>query len=164
MMKIKLILAMDKNNLVGNNNMKYGLPWHYPEDLKYYKEMTTSKVNVMGKNTYNAIGRALPNRETYVLSRTLDKLSDATVIKDISEVFKLDEKEVMITGGPMVFNSFIDYADEVLITKINKAYTGDVYYNDLDLSDFKLVDKKEGVDKDLVFEKWERNANFKSRD
>lgn len=159
MMKIKLILAMDKNNLVGNNDMPYGLPWHYKEDLAFYKEMTINKINVMGKNTYNAIGFALKQRETYVLSTTLNHLDDAVVVHSIDEILQLDTKEIIVAGGPTVFNSFLPIANLIYITRIDKAYLGDVYYNDLDLSDFTLIESRKGINHDLTFETWERNED-----
>ncbi len=164
MTKISLILAIDENGLVGNTKSKFGLPWHYKEDLIYYKNMTQHKMNIMGKNTYNAIGYALPNRETIVLSTTLKSLEDASVVSDISDILKIDTKEIMITGGPSVFKSFIPYADTFYITRILKYYEGDVFYKDLDLTDFKLIESRLGENKDLVFETWERNANFRPRD
>ncbi len=163
MSKIVLVFAIDESNLVGNNNMPYGLPWHYKDDLLFYKEKTMNKTVIMGRETYDAIGKALPNRKTYVLSRQNLKLDDSIVINDYRDVFKLDDDEIIISGGVSVYELFLPYADEIYLTRINKTYSGDVYFESLDLSDFVLVESNKMLEGELDFQKWERNANFRSR-
>ena len=149
---ISLILAIGKNKLVGNTKTSNGLPWHYPEDLAFYKAKTTGKINVMGKTTYDMIGYALPNRTTIVLSRDQELvLNDAEVVNDPQIIIDryLDcEDEIMICGGVAIFKLFIDYADKIYLTLVNQDYEGDKYY-DLDVTNFKVEDKLESGD--LVF-------------
>ncbi len=156
-----IIFAIDKNHLVGNTNAKFGLPWHYPEDLKYYKKMTTNQICVMGRHTYEAIGSALPNRTTYVLTRDVNyKLDDAIVINDINEVTTNDNETIIwICGGVSVFKQFWNKANVIYITKIDNEHSGDVYFNDYDLQDYKLESVVQGDDKQLTFEKWVKNDN-----
>ncbi len=153
-----LIFAVDENGLVGSTTSKFGLPWHYPEDLKFYKEKTTNQKCVMGRSTYEAIGSALPNRETYVLTRNEDyKLNDATVINSLDE---LDEDtEWWICGGVNVFKQCWKQADVIYITRILETHEGDVYFKDFDMNGFKLIDSYIGNDPKLVFEKWIKNEN-----
>lgn len=151
-----LIFAIDESMLVGNTKSKYGMPWHYPEDLKFYKEMTTGQDCVMGRETYEQIGGALPNRNTFVLTRNKDySVTDATIINDIDEID--DSNNWFICGGVNVFEQFMPKAGEIYITRINKTYEGDVYYKSLNLSDFKCVSSKQGNNKELIFEKWVRD-------
>ncbi|WOO87357.1 dihydrofolate reductase [Mollicutes bacterium LVI A0039] len=153
-----LILAIDQNNLVGSTEAKFGMPWHYPEDLKFYKEKTTGQNCVMGRSTYEAIGKALPNRQTFVLTTNTEYvLDDATVINDISQINA--DGDWWICGGVNVFKQFWNCADTIYITRIGAEHQGDVYFNDLDLSAFTLVEAKTGNDPKLIFEKWMKNEN-----
>lgn len=153
-----LILAIDKDNLVGSTTAKFGLPWHYPEDLKFYKKMTTGKKCVMGRKTYEAIGSALPNRETYVLTTDEQyQLNDATVIHDFKQLG--DQTEWWICGGVNVFKQFLPTAQNIYITRIDESHTGDVYFHDLDLSGFTLQSKTSGENPKLTFEKWIKNED-----
>ncbi len=153
-----LILAIDKNGLVGSTSAKFGLPWHYPEDLKFYKKMTTGKNCVMGRSTYEAIGMALPNRHTFVLTTNPDyKLNDAEIINDVD---CLDPtQEWWICGGVNVFSQFIPKASTIYITRIDGNHDGDVYFENLDLSGFKLETSESGENPALTFEKWIKNEN-----
>lgn len=153
-----LILAIDKDNLVGSTTAKFGLPWHYPEDLKFYKKMTTGQKCVMGRKTYESIGSALPNRETYVLTTNPDyNLNDATVINDWHQ---LDQnQDWWICGGVNVFKQFLPFAEHIYITRIDESHEGDVYFDDLDLTDFTLVSQKTGENSKLNFEKWKKNED-----
>lgn len=148
-----LIFAIDRDGVVGSTTAKFGMPWHYPEDLKFYKKMTTGQKCVMGRTTYEAIGGALPNRETYVLTRDREyQLADATVINSIDS---LDEtQDWWICGGVNVFKQFIAKADNIYITRIDQSHDGDVYFKGLDLTGFKLATNESGDNPDLVFEKW----------
>ncbi len=153
-----LILAIDESNLVGDTTSKFGLPWHYPEDLKFYKTMTTGKDCVMGRETYEAIGMALPNRNTYVLSRNSQlQLPDAKVINSIDDLDK--SREWWICGGVNVFQQFLPLATNVYITRVSGTHTGDVYFNELNLDGFSLQSSKQGEDPKLTFEKWIKNEN-----
>lgn len=153
-----LILAIDKNGLVGDSQAKFGLPWHYPEDLKFYKKMTTGKNCVMGRSTYQAIGSALPNRQTYVLTTNKQyDLEDATVINSL-EILQPDQ-EWWICGGVSVFKQMMSQADNIYITRIDAEHSGDVYFSDIDLSGYQLISSEIGQDSRLVFEKWIKNDN-----
>lgn len=153
-----LILAIDENKLVGSTTAKFGLPWHYPEDLKFYKQMTTGKKCVMGRSTYEAIGMALPNRETYVLTTNNEySLDDATVISSLEELD--NNTEWWICGGVNVFKQTISNANNIYITRIRASHDGDVYFKDMDLSNHHLAESTVGEDSRLVFEKWIKNDN-----
>ena len=154
---ISMIFAIDQDNLVGDSTKKFGLPWHYPVDLKFYQTMTTGKKTIMGRKTCELIGKALPNRETYVLTSNKNyKFPGATTINNIEQILELNkEEEIMIVGGVKVFECMINYADKLYITRIHKSHQGDAYYHHLDLSNFKLINTKK--DGELEFQEWIKN-------
>lgn len=153
-----IIFAISKNGVVGNSKSKYGMPWHYREDLQFYKQKTETQACIMGHNTYRAIGGALPNRDTYVLSTDTNlKLADCRVIND---PWELEEsgRDIWICGGPTIYRLYWQKARFIYITRIDKEYDGDVYFTDFDLNGFKLIDSHKGENSDLLFEVW-RNIN-----
>lgn len=152
-MSYSMILALDSNNLIGDSKSKNGLPWHHPEDLKYYREKTINKINIMGKTTYNQIGFGLPKRETYVLSRKKDiELKNAKYLEDLNKFDKIND-EIMIVGGVEIFKMYFNKVDKIYLTKVKGTYSGDCYY-DIDLNEFELLNVKE-LD-ELNFEEWIR--------
>lgn len=159
MYNVTMILAIDKNNLVGKKDGRFGLAWHYPEDLQFYKQNTVKKINVMGRNTFELIGKPLPNRQTCVLTRNKEyQCQDVKIVNTVKEVLDLSLKqEVMICGGVSVYETFNKYASKIILTRIDAEHQGDVYYNTLDMTSFVLTStEKSGI---LEFQTWERNEN-----
>ena len=152
---ISIIVAIGKNGLIGKGN---DLPWHYPEDLKYFKETTLNKPVFMGYNTYlsiyNRLGKALPKRTNYVLTYEDTLPGEGIVIKDLEQFTKKHEEEVFCIGGRMIYEMMLPYADRLYITRINKDYEGDVYFPKYDESLFRLISSVESGD--LTFEIYER--------
>ncbi len=157
---LSIILAMDKNKLVGKKESKNGLPWHYKEDLQFYKKKTINKKNIMGRETYDSIGFPLPNRETYVLTRNSKLNYEGVTMTTLEDVLSLNEKnkeeEIMVTGGVQIFELLKEYVDVIYLTLIQKEYEGDVYYDSFNTEGFKLKEEKKGNDKDLLFQTWVR--------
>lgn len=141
---ISLIFAMDINNLIGKDN---DLPWHYSEDLKYFKTVTSGKKVVMGENTFfsivNRIGKPLPNRENYVATLTNDfNYPNVNVINDLIsflETIKDVSEEYFIIGGKRIYELSLPYADRLYITHINKEYEGNVYFPKINYSEYKKI-------------------------
>ena len=156
---INLIWAMTKDNLIGKGN---DLPWHYKEDLQYFKKNTLEKDVLMGYNTYlsiySRIGKALPKRNNYVLHFDENlKVEGATLVTNLHEFlgqYKNSEKDIFIIGGASVYKQTLEIADRLYITLINKEYDGDVYFPEVDLSNYKLI-KQEDVN-ELSFLVYER--------
>jgi dihydrofolate reductase len=128
---IKLIVAMDPNQLIGKNNQ---LPWNIKEDLTHFKETTTGHAIVMGRKTFESIGRPLPNRINYILTRDksykLDH-ADVKVIYDINELlgqYKGSEKTLFVIGGEQVYSLFLEHCDELIVSHILNFYYGDTYF------------------------------------
>lgn len=154
---ISMILAMDINNLVGKNN---DLPWHYPEDLKYFKKVTLGKDVLMGYNTYlsivNRLGKPLPNRINHVLTFESELPLGGNIVKDLDKLlneYQNSEKELFIIGGKSIYELLVSKAQRIYLTRINKAHEGDIYLNCFDFSKYNLISKNEsGV---LSFEVYE---------
>ena len=107
------------------------LPWHLPEDLKHFKRLTTGKPVVMGRKTFESIGRPLPNRRNIVLTRNAHYVPQGVeVARSVREVFDLTagDPEIAVIGGAQIFNEFADYADAAFVTEIDAEIDGDTYY------------------------------------
>lgn len=156
---ISLIFAIDQNNLIGKGN---DLPWHYPEDLKYFKEVTTGKTVLMGLNTfysiYNRIGKPLPKRNNLVA--TLDKnirIDGVTFVYDlISFLEEKHNEEIFIIGGKQIYELSLPYADRLYITHINKAYEGDVYFPKINYEEYNVIRSNDSGE--LCFKVYERKG------
>jgi dihydrofolate reductase len=139
---ISLVVAHDKNQVIGYENQ---LPWHLPSDLKHFKELTIGKTIVMGRSTFESIGRPLSNRTNIVLTHsTAFQVDNVEIAHQIEDIFAFDE--VMIIGGASIYKQFLPYADQLYITEIHHAFKGDTYFPKWDKDDFQLVSKKQGIE------------------
>ncbi len=145
---IKCIVACDKNMLIG---LKDKMPWYIPEDFKHYKETTFGHAIVMGKTTFEGIGRPLPGRINYVLSREpikydFDNVEVVNDIKILIDKYKGSEEILFVSGGASVYKQFYEHSDELIVSRIQGEYIGDVYLPKWNSNMFKLLDvvKKEG--------------------
>ncbi len=126
--KISLVCAMAKNRVIGKDNQ---MPWHLPADLKHFKSVTMSKPIVMGRKTYESIGRPLPGRQNVVISRNKDFVAEGCDLVDsIEAAFDLlkNQPEVMIIGGGFLYSQMIDLADHLYLTFINLEVDGDTQF------------------------------------
>ncbi|MFW6298044.1 MAG: dihydrofolate reductase [Bacillota bacterium] len=157
-MSLSIMVAMDKNRLIGKDN---ALPWHFKEDLKYFKRVTSGHTVLMGRKTFESIraslGGPLPGRKNLVLSRSLDTLDGAEVIHDATAYFKKaaqKDEEIFVIGGAEVFKAALPYANKLYITSIDAAYEGDTYFPDVDLSAYEKT--QEETKGPLTFTVYER--------
>ncbi|XMB66559.1 dihydrofolate reductase [Mycoplasmatota bacterium zrk1] len=147
---ISIIVAHDKNLLIGKDNQ---LPWHYGEDLKYFKRITLGKNVLMGSSTLNSIisylGRPLPDRHTLLLTRGKESDYDVEVVNSVDEVlekYKHSEVELFICGGKSVYEQFLPFADKLYITHIDKEYQGDTYFPRYNINEWeKVFERVDGV-------------------
>lgn len=151
---ISLIVARDKNNLIGKAN---DLPWNYPEDLKYFQKITKGKAVLMGYNTYLSIfdrlKKPLPNRENYVITFEDSLIGNPHIVQGNIENFLLTwpkDKELIIIGGKSIYEWLYRYSDIMYITEIDKEYEGDVYLN-ISLDNYDLVSTTQGSAPELHF-------------
>lgn len=126
---ISLIVVHDLNRVIGKDNK---MPWHIPNELAYFKEKTMGKAIVMGRSTFESIGRPLPGRLNIVITRNKSYESEGvTVVHSIEEAIEIANKhheEVMIIGGEQIFKEVLPYADLLYITLIQHEYEGDTYF------------------------------------
>ena len=136
-MNISIIVAMSKNRVIGRDN---DMPWHLSNDLKNFKRITMGKTVIMGRLTYQSIGRPLPNRKNIVLSRNLVD-TNVLIFNNLQEVlnFSKDEDEVFIIGGEDIYCQTIKKANKIYLTTIDKEIIGDKYFPDIDLSSWDKI-------------------------
>ena len=141
-MLISLIVAMDQNRVIG---LEGNLPWHLPADLQAFKNITMGKPVIMGRKTYESIGRPLPGRENVILTGNRSyQAPGCTVVHSIEgalEVVK-DVEEIMVIGGSTVYGSFLPLAGRIYMTLIDAVFDGDVYFPVLDPIEWLEVSRK----------------------
>lgn len=143
---ISLLVAMDRNHVIGSNN---DLPWHLPDDLRYFKETTTGHTIIMGRKTFDSIGRVLPNRKHVVLTRGNDEFpKEVKIIRDL-EPIKLwnkdnPQEEYFVIGGGDIFKQVLPFADRLYITWIDEDFEGDTFFPDFSLDEWELTSKSKG--------------------
>lgn len=170
-MRLSIIVAMDDNRLIGNNN---ALPWHLPADLAYFKKTTTGKTVLMGRKTFDSIGKPLPNRRNIVLSSKAQSDSGHyETAKNIRAALDKcrNEDEVFIIGGMSVYNQFINpqvsgadlfatdpipLIDRLYLTEVNGSFEGDAHFPEFDRSAFNEISRESH----LADEKNQHNYHF----
>ncbi len=150
---IKLIVAISKNRVIGDSNK---LIWHLPSDLKRFKEITTGHPIVMGRKTFQSIGRPLPNRRNIIITRD-DKfeVEGCEVVNSIEEAFLLTNSDCFIIGGGEIYKQSLHLADKIYMTLIDEDFEGDTTFPELDKSWY--ISKQEDFSKD---EKNPHNYSF----
>lgn len=125
-----MIAAMASNRVIGKNNE---MPWHLPEELAYFKKITMGKPIVMGRNTFESIGRPLPGRQNIVVTRNPNlSIDGVTVVHSVDEAIDVanDCDELMIIGGAMLYEHMLPRADILYLTDIELEVEGDAYFPD----------------------------------
>lgn len=138
---IALVVAYDQNQIIGRNG---SLPWHYPEDLKYFKKVTSGHTVLMGRKTYESIlqslGKPLPNRHHVVVSTTL-KDDRVEVISDLNAYLKGAQEDLYVIGGASIYTQTLPMADRLYITHIDASFAGDTVFPPWDRSQYKIVEE-----------------------
>lgn len=138
---ISLIVAYARNQVIGKDG---DMPWHLPADLKNVKELTTGKTIVMGRKTFESIGKPLPNRRNVVLTRSQDFHPEGVdVVHTKEEVLAMGD--AIIFGGSEIYRQFLDVVDRLYITEIDLETEGDTFFPAWDRDAYTLVDKREGI-------------------
>lgn len=139
MADIQIIVAIAKNFVIGNEGQ---IPWHLSEDLKHFKEITTGHPVVMGRRTFESIGRVLPNRMNIMVSSTFTKeVEGLTVVKSLAEAIDLvGDKTLMVIGGARMYAEALPLASTLHLTTIDTEFAGDTKFPDFTKYPFKLHD------------------------
>lgn len=143
-MKISIIVAVADNGVIGSGNQ---LIWHLSDDLKNFKKITSGHFIIMGRKTYESIGRPLPNRTNIVLSRNKEyKLKDCIVFQSLSEAInyseKSGEKEIFIIGGEAVYNAAYEIADKLYLTRVHSSPEGDAFFKKIRIDQWKQISNR----------------------
>ena len=126
MKHLQAIAAMSLNRVIGDGNK---IPWHLPEDFKWFKQMTTGNVIVMGRKTFESIGKPLPNRETIVLSRSDFSFPGVRTIKQIEELNTLSEgRQIFICGGAQIYEQTLPLCSDLYLTLVKREVSGDTFF------------------------------------
>ena len=153
MKTISHLVAVSNNLVIGVDN---DLPWNLKADLAHFKKYTLDKIIIMGRKTYESIGRPLPNRINYVVSRTLNEVPGAHVFNSLEDAILGAEKEnikmnidneIVIIGGGHIFQETVESINKLIITRVDCDVDGDIYYPDLNLEKWSLI-KTESFKKD----------------
>ena len=127
---LSIVVAKAKNNMIGRGNK---LIWKLPADLQHFKELTTGHVIIMGRKTFESLGRVLPNRKHIVFSQNPDfKVNDENVqvVHSMLEIQQYieDEKENFVIGGAMIYNLLMPYVTKMYVTEIEEEFEGDAFF------------------------------------
>ncbi|OAO11202.1 dihydrofolate reductase, partial [Staphylococcus cohnii] len=134
-MTLSILVAHDQQRVIGVNNQ---LPWHLPNDLKHVKKLSTGNTLVMGRATFDSIGKPLPNRKNVVLTRNTSFAHDGVeVIHSIDEIYNLSG-HVFIFGGQTLFEAMIDKVDDMYITVIEDKFNGDTFFPPYTFKDWEV--------------------------
>ena len=143
--RITLIAAAGENGVIGRDG---GMPWHLPADLAYFKRVTMGKPLLMGRRTYESIGRPLPGRLNLVLSRNPDYRPEGcrrvgSLEEAVRQAVSSGARELMVAGGGGVYAEALPIADRVLLTRIHATPSGDTYFPELDPDEWEEVSREE---------------------
>lgn len=141
---LSTIVAIANNNVIGKDNK---LIWHLPEDLKRFKQITTGKNIIMGRKTFESLGRVLPNRKHIILCNDMEMTIDNENVEILDDISKLDkyinsEEENFVIGGATIYKLLMPYVNKLYITKINEDFEGDVYFPEIKETEWKEISKE----------------------
>ena len=144
-MKRSMIVAMAENRVIGINNK---LPWYLPNDLKYFKQVTLGKPIIMGRKTFESIGKPLPGRTNIIITRNTDWSAEGVkVVHSLDQAYKLAEavcdidgqSELMIIGGDQIYKSSLPEIDRIYLTQVHADVSGDAWFPEVDWSKWQEV-------------------------
>ncbi|MFT6916239.1 MAG: dihydrofolate reductase [Motiliproteus sp.] len=148
-MRLALMVAQAENRVIGINNT---LPWYLPEDLKYFKAVTLGKVIIMGRKTYESIGRPLPGRTNIVVSRDRDySLEGVTLVHSLPQALEEARRvselkgatEALVIGGAELYAQALPYARRLYLTQVHHSVEGDTFFPELDNAQWQQVSRQD---------------------
>jgi dihydrofolate reductase len=141
---ISIVVAMDQNRVIGKDNR---LPWHLPADLAHFKRLTMGHVIVMGRKTYEAIGRPLPGRTNVVLTQNVNYTAEGCiVVYSVREVLeRFSSEPIDVIGGAQIISLFLPFIDMMHLTIIEAEFPGDVYFPEINMAEWELISKQKGI-------------------
>ena len=143
MTHLSLIVAMDENRLIGNNNQ---LPWRLPADLAFFKRTTMGKPIIMGRKTFDSIGRPLPGRRNIVITRDPEFSAEGCdVVYSIEAALAgcSHHDELMLIGGATLYEQTLDRVSSMYITQIHHGFSGDTWFPEFDVTQWEIAEKED---------------------
>lgn len=149
-----IVVAMGENREIGKGNR---LLWHLPKDLRHFREVTNGHPVIMGRKTYESIGKALPNRTNIIISRKKDWFEEGVLIvgsiKEALKFAKRIDEEVFIIGGASIYEQTLDIADRLEVTRVKATFEADAYFPEIsDATWRKTAEEWHNKDKEHSFE------------
>lgn len=143
-MNISLIVAMTKNRVIGRDNQ---MPWHLPKDLVWFKQNTLNKPVIMGRKTFESIGKPLPNRTNIVLSHGDFQHTGVTHYHHLEDALQhcQHHDEIMIIGGGQLFQQALPLANKLYLTEIQTELEGDTFFPLIDLNEWQQIEQQSAV-------------------
>ena len=140
---LSIIVAKAKNNVIGKNNE---IIWKLPTDMKRFKELTTGHVIIMGRKTFESIGRVLPNRKHIIFSQNPDFKVEDENVEIVHSMLLIqqyidDENENFVIGGAMIYNLLMPYVNKMYITQIDKEFEGDAFFPRVDSEKWEEIER-----------------------
>lgn len=135
-MIISFVVAMGKNRVIGKNN---SLPWTMPADMKHFKDLTSGKPVIMGRKTFESIGKPLPKRKNIIITRDKNySAEDCIIVNSVDEALNAaaDAEEVMVIGGSQIYKEFLPKASKMYLTIIDADFQGDAYFPKYDVTEW----------------------------
>jgi dihydrofolate reductase len=145
---VSLIVAMARNGVIGKDNQ---LPWHLPEDLKRFKRLTMDHHIIMGRKTYESIGKLLPGRTSVIVTRRQDYLvPGAVVVHSLEEAIarSANDDQIFVIGGAEIYHTALPFADRLLITQIDREVAGDTVFPSVDWSHWQEIERQPCLEAD----------------
>jgi dihydrofolate reductase len=144
---IKILVAFDENRVIGKNN---ALIWHLPADLQRFKTLTTGHVIIMGRKTYESIGRPLPNRTTIAITRQETFNPEGILVSHsleeaILKAKSISREDIYIVGGAEIYQMSLAVADQILVTQLHDIFDGDTYFPEIPLDTWEIVTREKGI-------------------
>ena len=135
---LSIIVAIAKNNAIGKDNQ---LLWHISEDLQYFRQVTSGHTVIMGRKTFESIGKPLPNRKNIVVSCTLTPQEGIIVVSSITEALQhaVKEPEVFVIGGGAIYRETFPLAQKLYITQVHENYEGDTFFPAIDVAEWQEI-------------------------
>ncbi|MBQ2008499.1 MAG: dihydrofolate reductase [Alistipes sp.] len=139
---LSIIVAVARNGVIGDKN---ALLWHISEDMRFFRRTTSGHPVIMGRKTYESLGRPLPNRQNVVISRTTQEIEGCTVVGSLEQAIALfpAEEEVFIIGGAQIYALALEVADRFYLTRVEHDYQGDTSFPAWDESKWRLLSREE---------------------
>ena len=141
-MIVAIIVAIGENNAIGKNNQ---LLWHMPNDLKHFKDVTSGRTIIMGRKTFDSVGKPLPKRRNIVVTRQDITIPGCEIVKSIEDGLALckGEDEVFIGGGAEIYKLAMHLTDRIYLTIIHKSFDADTFFPEIDKSEWKEVKRED---------------------